>query len=92
MDVAGLSQSPDRPEVVTESVSSFVKALSVRLSKRCTDDSNEILNFRNILFDDIEQKSEKLDLTHRIFTLKAATGLGKTLASMNFALRLRRRI
>lgn len=53
---------------------------------------NTINRFRNILFDTIYKESMTIDLDHRLFTLTAPTGLGKTLASVNFALTLRERI
>lgn len=78
----------ERAEVRPDVVKVFVKKLN---SKQLSDD-NAVNRFRNILFDSISKESITTDLDNKLFTLTAPTGLGKTLASVNFALMLRERI
>lgn len=83
MDVAGLPFS--RSPVESNAASNFVK----RLDNREFDSINR---FRNLLFDNLEQMAGIVGLDNRIFSITAQTGLGKTLSSINFALKLRARI
>jgi CRISPR-associated endonuclease/helicase Cas3 len=87
MDTARLKS--DRTEIRPGMVTDFVRKLN---SPPFSSDDNTITRFRNILFDSIYKESMTIDLNHRLFTLTAPTGLGKTLASVNFALTLRERI
>ena len=85
MDAAELEL--DRAEIRPGIVMEFVRNLNCQLPH---DDT--INRFRNILFDSIYKESKTVGLDKRLFTLTAPTGLGKTLASVNFALMLRERI
>jgi CRISPR-associated endonuclease/helicase Cas3 len=90
MDVARVD--PGRMEVRTDVVANFVNNLKGSSSyiKDCDNDMINMINkYRNLLFDSIQQRSQKLKPDIKLYTLTAPTGLGKTLASMNFALRLR---
>jgi CRISPR-associated endonuclease/helicase Cas3 len=87
MDVAGLE--PERLEKIDiESVRNYMKVNYSQIN-----DNNNIINeLRNRLFLNLNEKSRIENLDQRIFTLTAATGLGKTLSSLNFTLNLRKRI
>jgi CRISPR-associated endonuclease/helicase Cas3 len=86
VDAAGLEL--ERTEIRPELVTKFVRKINSQLSH----DDNTINRFRNILFDSIYKESKTVKLDNRLFTLTAPTGLGKTLASVNFALLVRERI
>ncbi len=51
-----------------------------------------LARLRESLYHMLEQKAQSLSLQQRIFTLTAPTGSAKTLAALNFAIRLRQRI
>jgi CRISPR-associated endonuclease/helicase Cas3 len=87
MDAAGLES--DRTVIRPGMVADFVRELN---SHPLSPNVYTVNKFRNILFDSIQQESVTVDLGCRLFTLTAPTGLGKTLASLNFAQRLRERI
>jgi CRISPR-associated endonuclease/helicase Cas3 len=84
-DAGGIIQ-PARLEIDSDIIKDYIVSL------QSNDDAKEINILRNILFRHIDNKSITEVLDHQIFTLTAPTGLGKTLASMNFALNIRRRL
>jgi len=83
-DAAELER-PSRPPLDLNTVKSYVH-------KNFTQ-TTEIDRLRKVLFEYVD-KQHQFDLTnkHRIFTLTASTGLGKTFASINLALNLRKQI
>ena len=83
---AGDIIQPARLEIDSDIIKDYIVSLQTN------DDAKEINNLRNTLFRYIDNKSTTEVLDHQIFTLTAPTGLGKTLASMNFALNIRRRL
>jgi CRISPR-associated endonuclease/helicase Cas3 len=81
MDAAELER-PERLSIDENIVKSYIKDNLV--------ETNEIDKLRNILFEYIDKHPIKTN--DRLYTLTLPTGLGKTLDSMNFALRLRKQI
>ena len=83
-DAAELER-PSRSLLDLDTVKSYVQ-------KNFTQ-TTEIDRLRKVLFEYVD-KQKQFDLTnrHRIFTLTAPTGLGKTFTSINFALNLRKQI
>jgi CRISPR-associated endonuclease/helicase Cas3 len=83
-DAAELER-PSRPPLDLNIVKSYVQKNFTQIT--------EIDRLRKVLFEYID-KQKQFDLTdnHRVFTLTAATGLGKTFTSINFALNLRKQI
>lgn len=73
----------ERVEIDSNLVSKYLG--SMRMEKL------EINDLRKKLFDSLD-KVDNIPLNEKIYSLTAPTGLGKTLASMNFALKLRERI
>nr|WP_238318284.1 CRISPR-associated helicase Cas3' [Methanocaldococcus villosus] len=53
---------------------------------------NEIDYLRTKMFFEVDKKVSKIDLNHKIYSLNAPTGMGKTLAVFNFALKLANRV
>ncbi|CAB3287348.1 CRISPR-associated helicase Cas3 [Methanocaldococcus lauensis] len=53
---------------------------------------NDIDYLRTKMFFEIDKKVDEIDLNHRIYSLNAPTGMGKTLTIFNFALKLANRI
>jgi CRISPR-associated endonuclease/helicase Cas3 len=83
-DAAELER-PSRPPLDLDTVKNYVQ-------KNFTQ-TTEIDRLRKVLFEYVD-KQKQFDLAnrHRIFTLTAPTGLGKTFTSINFALNLRKQI
>ena len=85
-DAAELER-PSRPPLDLNIVKSYVQKNFIQ--------TTEIDRLRKVLFEYVD-KQKHFDLTnnnkHRIFTLTAPTGLGKTFTSINFALNLRKQI
>jgi CRISPR-associated endonuclease/helicase Cas3 len=84
-DAAELER-PSRPPLDLNIVKSYVRKNLVQ--------TTEIDRLRKVLFEYVD-KQNQFDLAnnnHKIFTLTAPTGLGKTFTSINFALNLRKRI
>ncbi|MGC2383778.1 MAG: CRISPR-associated helicase Cas3', partial [Nitrososphaeraceae archaeon] len=83
-DAAELER-PSRPPLDLNIVKSYVQKNFAQIT--------EIDRLRKVLFEYVDkQKQFDLATKHRIFTLTAPTGLGKTFTSMNFALNLRKQI
>ncbi|CAB3289802.1 CRISPR-associated helicase Cas3 [Methanocaldococcus lauensis] len=53
---------------------------------------NDIDYLRTKMFLEVNKKVDEIDLNHRIYSLNAPTGMGKTLTIFNFALKLANRI
>lgn len=81
LDAAGISY--DRKNLEADTVYRFVTHLST---------NSNLNDLRNKLFQRLDGMASTVDLQNRIFSITAPTGAGKTLASLNFALRLRHRI
>ena len=83
-DAAELER-PSRPLLDLNAVKSYVQKNFTQIT--------DIERLRKVLFEYVD-KQKQIDLAtkHRIFTLTAPTGLGKTFTSMNFALNLRKQI
>ena len=90
MDAAGLT-FPERQEVVSSTCKKYVDQLSAR-SKLSKDADSTVSNGRDELFRILSEKAEAVPLGHRIYSLTAPTGYGKTLVGLHFALKLRERI
>ena len=83
MDASGLSFS--RTLLNANAAKSYVEKLDSK--------GSEVINrSRKLLFDHLNMVSQTIDFDARILSITAQTGLGKTLASVNFALNLRERI
>jgi len=83
---AGSIIQPPRLDIDSDIIRNYIANLQTN------GNAKEINPLRNILFHHVDNKSVTEVLDHKIFTLTAPTGLGKTLTSMNFALNVRRRI
>lgn len=81
-DAAGISYQ--RTGLDSTSVKKFISTFAV--------DLNRINDTRNQLFKHLDTIASNIGLENKILSITAPTGVGKTLSSLNFALRLRQRI
>lgn len=81
MDAAELER-PDRLSIDQNIIKSYIENNLLP--------TNEIDRLRNILFEHVDK--QYIDLNIKRYTLTAATGLGKTLTSVNLALNIRKKI
>lgn len=86
-DVAGLTR-PKRQEITQTIIKDYI---SSNIKTKNSNDFKEINILRNTLFNHVDNIILNNDRS-KIYTLTAATGLGKTLTSINFALNLRQQI
>jgi len=89
MDAAGLS-FPERREIASATVAAYVTQLSSE-SRLCKNASQTVVDGRDELFRMLSKKAMQIPLNRRIFSVTAPTGYGKTLAGLQFALKLRER-
>ena len=81
LDAAGISY--DRKNLDADTAYRFVSSIST---------NSNLNDLRNKLFQRLDSVASSIDLQNRILSITAPTGAGKTLSSLNFALRLRQRI
>ena len=83
----------------TDASGIFVERNTSEISPDLVDQYRETLDpngrinaIRNEIYDEVTGRVETLDLSQKIYSLNVPTGTGKTLTSLSFALKLRKRI
>jgi len=89
MDAANLV-FPGREDLLVESVEAHVDMLSKSAKTKGID--LNVLKGREVLFQLLSKKSSEISKETHVMSITAPTGYGKTLAGLNFALRLRKRL
>jgi CRISPR-associated endonuclease/helicase Cas3 len=91
MDAAQLD-FPKRGAIRTQFVEEHVKDLSEHAKQTGKADAN-VVKGRDLLFEILSRRASEVPLDgQRVFSITAPTGYGKTLAGLNFALKLRDRL
>jgi CRISPR-associated endonuclease/helicase Cas3 len=80
-DAAAISY--ERKNLEADTAYRFVRSISA---------NSNLNDLRNKLFQRLDSMASSVDLQNHILSITAPTGAGKTLSSLNFALRLRQRI
>lgn len=90
-DAADLSIPVRRFDIIAPDI--VDKYMKIKQLEWKDNSSNSNINkLRNEVYNDLSNKIENIDLNHHIFSINAPTGLGKTTAGFNFAIKLRTRL